>query len=277
MRFSERLGLTPVRTAIQGRSLDQATRARLWSAVAAGITEHKADVRLDFSRTWMYELYRHVWVDYFKEPVDELPDQVSIRTRLKRVFMEGSWYESFDLLEFVLNSRFSGQLQNLSTKVDLILSEEVAGFRWMHGRFVEITDETEIKAIEAALATADSERYRPARSHIVKALEFLSDRQAPDYRNSIKESISAVEGVVRILSGEPRVEFGKGLRLLGNLIPVHGAFLAGLGSLYGFTSDASGIRHALNESPTVDAADAKFMLVICAAFLVYLIQKVDGS
>ena len=46
-----------------------------------------------------------------------------------------------------------------------------------------------------------------------------------------------------------------------------------LKSLYGYTSDAEGIRHALSDVPTLDAADAKFMLVTCAAFMTYLIQK----
>ena len=33
--------------------------------------------------------------------------------------------------------------------------------------------------------------------HIKKAIEHFSDRQNPDYRNSIKESISAVEAICR--------------------------------------------------------------------------------
>ena len=40
-----------------------------------------------------------------------------------------------------------------------------------------------------------------------------------------------------------------------------------------YTSDADGIRHALSEEANLDLADAKFMHVVCAAFVVLLIQR----
>ena len=40
--------------------------------------------------------------------------------------------------------------------------------------------------------------------------------------------------------------------------------------LYGYTNDASGIRHSLTDEATISYADAKFMLVTCSAFVSYL-------
>lgn len=40
-----------------------------------------------------------------------------------------------------------------------------------------------------------------ANIHLTKALSLLSDRNKPDYRNSIKESISAVEATCKSLTG----------------------------------------------------------------------------
>src|SRR6185295_17139752 len=97
-----------------------------------------------------------------------------------------------------------GTSGHLAEDVSRILSEEHAGFRLMDGLFVEITDETEIEAIEQALSTTSKDRFAPARAHLVSALEMLSDRNAPDYRNSIKESISAVEAIAQILTGNPQ-------------------------------------------------------------------------
>jgi hypothetical protein len=50
---------------------------------------------------------------------------------------------------------------------------------------------------------------------------------------------------------------------------------AGFASLYGYTSDNQGIRHAhLNEpSSKPDEAEALFMIGSCAAFVSYLINK----
>lgn len=43
--------------------------------------------------------------------------------------------------------------------------------------------------------------------------------------------------------------------------------------MYGYASDANGIRHALSEESTISVADAKFMLVICSAFINYVLGK----
>jgi hypothetical protein len=45
-----------------------------------------------------------------------------------------------------------------------------------------------------------------------KARYFLFEHNPPDYLNSVKESVSAVEGIARILCNEPK-------KTLSNLIP----------------------------------------------------------
>ena len=53
---------------------------------------------------------------------------------------------------------------------------------------------------------------------------------------------------------------------------MHPSFNKALLKLYGFTSDASGIRHAANEKDIkIKYSDAKFMLVSCSAFINYLL------
>jgi hypothetical protein len=47
--------------------------------------------------------------------------------------------------------------------------------------------------------------------------------------------------------------------------------------MYGYTNDTEGIRHALLEEPTLDADDARFMLVSCSAFVNYLKSKVSKA
>jgi hypothetical protein len=58
-------------------------------------------------------------------------------------------------------------------------------------------------------------------------------------------------------------------------VRIHPALGKGFGSLYGFTSDEKGIRHALLDEPAaqVDETDALYMLGSCASFVSYLINK----
>ena len=82
-----------------------------------------------------------------------------------------------------------------------------------------------------------------------KALALYSDRQTPDYANSIKESISAVESMLAHIIGKEATLSGnlKELDKLG--LDLHPAFKDALGKLYGFTSDSSGIRHGGYSEP----------------------------
>jgi hypothetical protein len=108
-------------------------------------------------------------------------------------------------------------------------------------------------------------------------LELLSDRTTPDYRNSIKESISAVESLVaRTLKAE-KGTLGQLIKRLEDEIGLHPALKTAFNSLYGYTSDESGIRHALTEGDKVDFHDAKFMLVVCAAFVNFVKGKVPAD
>jgi hypothetical protein len=223
----------------------------------------------------MRALYEEIWMEHFKVPVDRMSIHDSnVRNELREIFLSGAWHEVLDLIEFVIGRRrLSESVSRFEENVKRVLAEEHAGFRLVGGLFVEVTDDIELEAIESGLREAGGDRFAPARAHLTAALGLLSDRRAPDYRNSIKESISAVEAVIQILTGDSRAELGKGLKLLRTDPPLHGAFRTALTALYGYTSDADGIRHALTDEPVVDAADAKFMLVACAGFVVYLIQK----
>jgi len=68
---------------------------------------------------------------------------------------------------------------------------------------------------------------------------------------------------------------GPALSTLEKSAYIHGALGAGFRSLYGFTSDEEGIRHALLDKTgaQVDETDALYMLGSCAAFVSYLINK----
>jgi hypothetical protein len=109
--------------------------------------------------------------------------------------------------------------------------------------------------------------------HIKTALHLYSKKPDPDYRNSIKESISAVEAAVRIISGDTNATLGDALKVMDASKPIHGAFKQALLKLYGYTSDEGGIRHSLLESTNIDESDARFMLITCSAFVNYFISR----
>ncbi|MDR3195325.1 MAG: hypothetical protein LBT58_00795 [Endomicrobium sp.] len=111
--------------------------------------------------------------------------------------------------------------------------------------------------------------------HLDEALRLFSDRNKPNYRNSIKESISAVEHIVRKITGDTRL--GYGLKELEKLKLIPPILKVAFEKLYAYTNDENGIRHALmDDKENVTSKEAKFMLVACSAFINYL-KMVDAD
>lgn len=185
------------------------------------------------------------------------------------------WFQCFDFIEILLQFDYMNtteeSLIRLKDNLNGDLENEKMGYRIIDNQIVDITNKEEIDEIEEAI---DS-NFNIVNDHIQKSLELYSDRKNPDYKNSIKESISAVESMCCIICGK-KVELGKALgKLEKNGIYIHGAMKNGFQALYGYASDESGIRHGGIEDKEVTEEDAKFMLVTCSAFVNYLKVKFE--
>jgi hypothetical protein len=185
--------------------------------------------------------------------------------------LNAKWHEVYDLVEFTLQTLPPIYAKPLMSRWNGLLEHENAGYRIVGGQVIDIVAPEEISEIETALSSG----VHGVREHIRVALTCLSDREEPDYRNSIKESISAVESVCRLIGGGQTLS--DALKKLRDKISLHPALEKAFNALYGYTSDESGIRHALIEQSAVDDADARFMLVACSAFANFMIAKATKS
>jgi hypothetical protein len=106
-------------------------------------------------------------------------------------------------------------------------------------------------------------------------LKLLSNRQSPDFRNSIKESISAVEAQCKIICEEPTSTLTKSLEIIQrrDRVKIHPRLNEAFQKIYSWTNDDGGIRHALSDEQNIDREDAQFMLIVCSAFINYLLVK----
>jgi hypothetical protein len=105
------------------------------------------------------------------------------------------------------------------------------------------------------------------------AISLFSKKPEPDYRNFIKEAVSAVESVARVVTGNPKATLGDALKRINDKMTIHPALRDAMNKLYGYTSDEGGIRHAMLEESNIDEAEAKFMIVACSAFVNFCVQR----
>ena len=214
-------------------------------------------------------LCTRLWLSFFKRPLDTLRDEWKEAYDILRKFFFGcDWYEVYDFIEFIAQNHPNEELnESFVRHCNSFLESEVSAYRFVNRQIVRIVSEEEIEAVEDALRVKSS----PVREHIKRALQMLADRQNPDYRNSIKESISAVESLVRTVTGNKKGTLGDLLKELERLHRLHPALKGAFSQLYGYTSDADGIRHALMEEDRVTFDQAKFILVASSAFVNYVV------
>ena len=196
-------------------------------------------------------------------------------------FIEGKadWYLKLDLIEKTIkylssisNFAYRKIEQDFISNLNYEFERLNFAYRVIQTEIVEITSDDEIISIENALANSS----KNIQLHLNKALELYSLRPVGDYRNSIKESISAVEAYCREKTNEETL--GKALNKLESLgITIPKMLKSAFEKLYAYTNQPdTGIRHALMDDDgkyTPSGEEALFMLVSCSSFLNYLNAK----
>jgi hypothetical protein len=268
--FAERMGHRQARSAVQSDSLDDDTRVALWNVFS--ITKDLLDPDFESS------VLTGVWIWEFKNAHDKRPDyDHRIWAEVKAYILRRQWWEVLDLIEAIVRQMWkhadaysSDAPEAIAGGFNNCFERFLVGYRFVGLEITPIDSTAEANAVVGAQEDAVS--IAGARHALDRAVELLADRQMPDYPNSIKESISAVEAVVKKVTGEGTL--GKGLtKLEGAGLTVHPALKGAWSQMYGWTSNDDGIRHGGIEAAAADQALAKYVLVTCSAFVSYLIEE----
>ena len=281
--FSQRQGIKPIKDIMQVDSMDEDLKNSLWNVLKDVILDKVVGLN-EYGALWFAKpqnenieyLINTLWRHYFKMPLDTLDTIItewhSVYGEIREYFIKCEWYEVYDFIEFIANNYNDTSVNKKFIEFcNFVLERELSAYRFVNGKIVQITSEEEIAEIEESLKVTTP--LKPVNNHLKRALDLLADRKSPDYRNSIKESISAVESICNLIVKNSKATLGQALKEIEKKIELHPALKRAFDSLYGYTSDAEGIRHALLDEPNIDFEDAKFMLVSCSGFINYLITK----
>ncbi len=275
--FSHRNSYEVVK-AIQKDRLDKATRNRIWNVV-----DYYLNLFIHRHEPGFFQNFQDV---VFSEKSSVDLNEYRLVSSLRDGFDNYAWYLVYNIIEFIYNEypvnllNISPLLENsresFAKKINKVFEEENVAYRFINGRISPITSIEEIKEIEAAIDPSGVKPGIP--EHLKKALELLSDRKAPDYPNSIKESISAVEAMCRAITGS-EATLGDALKAIqkSGQFELHPTLSQAFSKLYGYTCDADGIRHGTIDISKTSSEDARFFLVTCSAFVNYLKIKADKA
>ena len=175
----------------------------------------------------------------------------------------------FDIVEFFV--RHPKCSKELKGELARAFVSARAAYRIVDSQIIAIGTEEQAAAFSGAIADTEANHAGAARKHLIAAGLALRNS---DWPGSVRESIHAVEAMaVRLAPGTTTL--GPALTALEKQGYLHGSLKAAFGSLYGYSSNEEGVRHALvfKEEAQVDEADALFMLGACASFVSFLLAR----
>src|SRR5690625_3186534 len=192
--FSQRMGISPLKKHLQTESLDQETRNLIWNGLQVLIIASWKDQGFGRDRETLKGFYEQIWMFYFKYPIDDLSSFDDLNPNspyalIKDEILEGEWHKALDLVEYIIKTGPDESIKELIQYLNWSFKKENVGYRVIGKEITPITTPIEIDSINKALQTP----YQSITTHFDTALSLLSSKTNPDYRNSIKESISAVE------------------------------------------------------------------------------------
>ena len=279
--FSDRNGIKLLNTEIQLTDFDERTRVAMFNLIVCfyeqiyGKHEYWREDNQHFFRCILEGVYsteRKVGSAYSDEAFFNVVHETILEDSYDSVLtvVEAVVQHFDEHLKETADYTYGTRFPRIYKYFNDLFEREYVGYRFIGGLISPISDEIEVEAVNEAL----DNKFKAVREHIFKANTFLSNREKPDYENSIKESISAVEAICQEILGTKGggATLGKMLKKLeDNGVEIHSALKEAFNKLYGYTSDANGIRHAGDiggSSSTFE--EAKFMLVSCSAFINYL-------
>lgn len=271
--FSERHGLQKIPGPPRLEAISSHARNNLWGALWRHL--QGAAVRrmygADLGGPWV-QMFADLHQRWLGQPLDQFDSDLGFwQHECRTLLLEGTYNVCFDFLETLMRHRvcpgeFTKEIKEifrhqLAYRIDTTLIPTI----------LLAATEQEGDALVGAIQDLEVGGLGGAAEHLRQAGRRIRDQ---DWAGSVKASIDAVESVAKkVAPGNPDT-LGKALVVLESQRDLHGALKSGFSSLYGYTSDEPGIRHALLEDESkVTQDEAIYMIGACAAFCSYLWRK----
>ena len=279
--FSERKGIKHFSDMVQINDLNERTRNKIYSLISESFNNLDMDLKKEFVKYLYKELFskteRDIPMYIGRYDYEKVFDTIYIIiTKYNYIdiftFIEGiiNFFEILDDVTYNVRYNMYSYKDEFENSISNIFQEENVNYRIINNKITDIVDKQQINSIEETL----NNPYKEVSRHYSKAIEQLYSLR--DFDNSIKESISSVEAMCQILTKKNKATLGDTLKLLKGKI--HPAMESAFEKLYGYTSDANGIRHAngLGEGNST-FEEAKYMLISCSAFVNYLKENLENQ
>jgi hypothetical protein len=266
--FSKRYGLRPTPEGLMYEDASERARVGLYHLV-------KHFFEKEYSYLGLYK----VLCIALRIPVDrnvEVSSSQDFRAsiEIEKLIMNCQWWQFYDICEVLWQGlKYKGEKDILSDEINNLFREEQLGFELRDGKVEKIGSGFINAQIKEARYLLKEPEFKGADEHFEKALKALNIRPKPDVENCVKDAISAIESVGRIIVNDEKVLLSDIIKDMAKNKTIPKPLDEAIQKIYAYRGDQPGVAHGLVGISKVTIDEAEFVLAMSAAIIIYLVKK----
>lgn len=232
-----------------------------------------------------------------KDSVDHNDINLDIEYEYRKIFtkilLTLRWKQVFELCERVYKKILQGLYNNqgeilvdeekakeyYTNEIQQLLFEEGIAFQFKDGIFFRHGLYNTQKSIENAFKIMGRPELIESKRHYQKALKFFQDVQDPDYPNSVKESVSALESAIKVLFGNKNEK--DIIKILKKFVgteekKIPPTLINSIDKIYSFRGAASDVAHGGATGGIVTPEIAELFISLASAYICYIVNFSDS-
>ena len=278
LSFSQAHGYEDVPGPLRLGDLPGSARTRIWNFLFSDLKKTMVTDDIMGYGPWVggnwKDILQAAHVEFYILPLDDWrADFWPICEKLRKYIETLPFNKVFDLIQFVLRHRqcppgLADRLRRTFKACQLAYMIDTGP----PPTILPAVTQAEGHSVVESLGALREAGLHGSAAHLREASACINQG---NWAASVRESISAVESVARLLDPKASKTLGPALASLEHRRTLHPALKGAFSQLYGYTNQEQGIRHALLDEAKapVGQDEAVFMLGACAAFASYLWRK----
>jgi len=194
---------------------------------------------------------------------------------IEELIMKCDWWRFYDICEVIFKSLepVYQQIERFAEQVNTLFIDEQLGFEMRKGKIEKVgSGFINAKVREARYLLKDPE-FKGADEHFEKAIKHLNVRPNPDVENCVKDAVSAIESVGRIIVNDEKALLSDIVKGMVGKGTIPKPLDQTIQKLYAYRGDQPGVAHGLVGASEVTVDEAEFVLAMSAAIIIYLVKK----
>jgi hypothetical protein len=195
-------------------------------------------------------------------------------SEIEDLIMKCQYWQFYDICEVLWQGlKYKGEKDSLSDEINNLFREEHLGFELRDGKVEKIGSGFIDAQIKEARYLLKEPEFKGADEHFEKALKALNTRPKPDVENCVKDAVSAIESVGRIIVNDDKAMLSDIIKGMAKDGTIPKPLDEVVQKIYAYRGDQPGVAHGLVGTSKVTVDEAEFVLAMSAAVIIYLVKK----